>query len=130
MLEYSYILQYMPGKKNVLAVCLSRLPSNNKAEEDEKPEETIAAVDVDIGGVTDGRIPDDEWLMVTQEDLVLQEVVKYMREGWPTRGVASIDGNMWNRNKVVTVPKCIDPKRFDPLLWETEDVFHCCEIRR
>lgn len=74
---FNYTVEYKPGRDNVIADCLSRmpLPSSDPQEQDE---DIIAMVSVDLAAVT------TEQLHTAYQDCpVLQQVLAYQRNGWP-----------------------------------------------
>lgn len=80
MREYNYKMMFVPGKDNVLADCLSRLPSPlEQCVEDPWGEFNIALI-LDSGEPAPTR---EEWLNEQCRDQELQVVAKYICEGWP-----------------------------------------------
>ncbi|KAJ1190806.1 hypothetical protein NDU88_000125 [Pleurodeles waltl] len=49
---------------------------------------------------TAGSIEENEWIRCDKEDLVLQEVKKYVREGWPSRRSVTVDVERIGRHPV------------------------------
>lgn len=80
---FNYAMEYKPGRDNVVADCLSRLPlpSSQPLEPDE---DMIAVVSVDLAAVTA-----DQLRTAYQDCPVLQQVITYQSDGWPrtTKGL-------------------------------------------
>lgn len=70
-------MEYKPGRDNVIADCLSRMPLLS-SDPQEMDEDIIAMVSVDPAAVT------TEQLHTAYKDgPVLQQVRAYLRNGWP-----------------------------------------------
>ncbi|KAJ1150272.1 hypothetical protein NDU88_003067 [Pleurodeles waltl] len=71
MLDFSYTMECNPGKKNVVAYCLLRLPVSDPIKNDDENDESVAEECI----VTDGRMSHKEWLKVVKDGVTLQEAV-------------------------------------------------------
>lgn len=86
MKDYVYSIVYVPGKENLMADCLSRLPNPLAVCEDDPWNDFKVAL------IHDSGLPAIEWKVWENkhlEDKVLLEVVRYMTEGWPKKELLS-----------------------------------------
>ncbi|KAJ1178414.1 hypothetical protein NDU88_003660 [Pleurodeles waltl] len=88
LFDYNYVVQYLPGVKNMVADFLSRmpLPSNDTDEfqntdEDGKDDMWVAIVEE---GVCNG-IMRDEWNTEQNLDEALKELSVMITKGWPLK---------------------------------------------
>lgn len=81
LLDYNYEVQYLPGAKNVVADFLSRLPLPNCEDIGGKKEEHyVASINEEFPS-----IHRDVWLREYLKDVNLQEVQKFIIDGWPIK---------------------------------------------
>ena len=74
---FSYTVEYKPGRDNIIADCLSCMPLPS-SDPQVLEEDIIAMVSVDSAAVTTEQL-----LTAYQDCPVLQQVMAYLRNGWP-----------------------------------------------
>ena len=80
LLQYSFQVQYIPGKQNPVADALSRVPHENKDSGMELFAISLSQQDFDQHPLTL-----EELTRETEADPLLQEVHKFIDSGWPSR---------------------------------------------
>ena len=88
--NYNYSLEYRTGPENGNADALSRLPLDNPHDDLPVPEEVVLSLTMAEDAVLSLRQGDDKPVtartigLLTQRDPVLSQVLRMVREGWPS----------------------------------------------
>ncbi|XP_069095359.1 gypsy retrotransposon integrase-like protein 1 [Pleurodeles waltl] len=91
--EYNFVIKHIFGGLNRRADCLSRLPLEDDDHRIFLDDECIVAY-MDVVEHCDGAISAEERCKASESDSVLQQVMKYVTEGWPpSRNVGNVLNN-------------------------------------
>ena len=83
LMKYDYNIVHIPGKQLIVADTLSRSPREETDGGDDLEAETTAYVNAILESLPASERRMQEIQLNTEQDPVLQQVMKFVREGWP-----------------------------------------------
>ena len=82
--EYTFVVNYIPGKNNQPADCLSRLPCQDELG-DSNQESVVVASILDVCTFGEKYINEERWNESMRNDQALKQVMEYVEHGWPEK---------------------------------------------